>query len=214
MNEQELKSIWQSYDKKIEKILRINSQQLHAIQTEKAESEIRSFKRNHIIVMVLGVVWVLFLGFLLYNIRGNIYFTVSVGLIVLFNVFAVALYLRHIIILSRINIAESITDAQRKLTLVHTSYSQVGRVLLLQTPLYCTFYYSDTLIQQAGILFWSIQAVIVPSLTALSIYLFMKLSHKNKSDNWVKRVDRLFGATNLEQASTFLQEIEEFKREN
>ena len=147
MNEQELKSIWQSYDKKIDKILEINKQQLQAIQTQKAETNIQSFKRNHTIVMVLGSVWVLFLGFLLYNIRHNIYFTISVGLIMLFNVFAVALYLRHIIILGQINIAESITETQRKLALVHTSYSQVGRVLLLQTPLYCTFYYSDALIQ-------------------------------------------------------------------
>ena len=34
MNEADLKSIWHSYDKKIEKILQINVQQLHAIQTQ------------------------------------------------------------------------------------------------------------------------------------------------------------------------------------
>ena len=110
MNESELRSIWQSQDKKIEKILQINKKQLFAIQSEKAESKIRSFKRSHTIVMVLGIVWVLFLGFLLYHAHDNIYFTVSVALILLFNVFAVVLYLRHIIILNQINIAESITD--------------------------------------------------------------------------------------------------------
>ncbi len=214
MNEADLKSIWHSYDKKIEKVLQINMQQLYAIKTQKAESKIQSFKMNHTIVMVLGIVWVLFLGFLLDHTRNNIYFTISVGLIMLFNVFAVALYLRHIIILSQINIAESIIEAQRKLVLVHTSYSQVGRVLLLQTPLYCTFYYSDALIQHGGVLFWSIQAVIVPSLTALSIYLFRKLSHKNPSDNWVKRCDRFFGSEKLRKAMSFLSEMEEYKREN
>jgi len=214
MHEQELKSIWQSYDKKIEKILQINKQQLHAIQTGKAESKIQSFKRNHVIVMVLGIVWVIFLGFLLYHTPDNIYFTVSIGLIMLFNIFAVALYLRHIIILNQINIAESITEAQRKLALVHTSYSQVGRVLLLQTPLYCTFYYSDALIEHGGTLFWSIQAVVVPSLTAFSIYLFSKLSHQNPSDNWVKRSDKFFGSEKLHRAMSFLQEIEDYKKEN
>ena len=214
MNEQELKSIWQSYDKKIDKILEINKQQLQAIQTQKAETNIQSFKRNHTIVMRLGSVWVLFLGFLLYNIRHNIYFTISVSLIMLFNVFAVALYLRHIIILGQINIAESITETQRKLALVHTSYSQVGRVLLLQTPLYCTFYYSDALIQHGGILFWSIQAVVVPSLTVLSIFLFRKLSNKNQANNWVKRSDKFFGSEKLRKASAFLQEIEAYKKEN
>jgi hypothetical protein len=214
MNEQELKSIWQSYDKKIDKILEINKQQLHAIKIQNAEVSIDSFKRNHAIVMTLGMVWVLFLGFLLYNARNNIYFTVSVGLILLFNVFAVALYLRHIIILSQINIAESITETQRKLALVHTSYSQVGRVLLLQTPLYCTFYYSDALIQHGGTLFWTIQAVVVPTLTVISIYLFKKLSQKNVADNWVNRSDKFFGSEKLQKAISFLNEIEEYKKES
>jgi len=214
MNEQELKNIWKSYDKKIDKIIEINKQQLSAIQTQKAESNVQSFKWNHTIVMVLGIVWVLFLGFLLYNNHHNIYFTVSVGLILLFNVFAAALYLRHIIILSQINIAESVIETQHKLALVHTSYRQVGRVLLLQTPLYCTFYYSDALIQHGGSLFWSIQAVVVPSLTALSIYLFTKLSNKNQSDNWLKRSDKFFGSEKLRKAISLLNEIERFKKEN
>ncbi len=213
MNESDLKNIWQSYDKKIDKILEINKQQLNAIQTKNAESKIQSFKRSHIIVMLLGIAWVLFLGFLIYNTRGNIYFTVSVGLIMLFNVFAVALYLRHIIILSQIDIAASITETQRKLALVHTSYSQVGRVLLLQTPLYCTFYYSDELVNNGGTLFWTIQAIVVPSLTVFSIYLFRKLSHKNQSDNWVKRSDKFFGSEKLRKAMDSLKELEEYKSE-
>ena len=214
MDEQELKNIWHTYDKKIDKIIQINKDQLRTIQTEKAESKIHSFKKNHIIVMLLGIVWVLFLGFLLYHTHDNIYFTISVGLIMLFNVFAVVLYLHHIIILSQINIAESITETQRKLALVHTSYNQVGRVLLLQTPLYCTFYYSDALIQNGGVLFWTIQAIVVPALTILSIYLFKKLSNKNASDNWVKRSDRFFGSEKLKMAMESLSELEEFKREN
>ena len=214
MNESDLKNAWKLYDKKLDRLLEVNFQQLKAVQTQKAESKIESFKKNHTIVMVLGIVWVLFLGFLLYHTRDNIYFTISVALIMLFNIFAVALYLRHIIILSQINTAESITETQRKLALVHTSYSQVGRVLLLQTPLYGTFYYSEALVQHGGTLFWSIQAVIVPSLTALSIYLFRKLSDKNQSDNWVKRADKLFGSEKLRKASEFLQEIEAYKKEN
>ncbi len=214
MNESDLKNAWKLYDKKLDRLLEVNFQQLKAVQTQKAESKIESFKKNHTIVMVLGIVWVSFLGFLLYHTRDNIYFTISVGLIMLFNIFAVALYLRHIIILNQINIAESITETQRKLAQVHTSYSQVGRILLLQTPLYCTFYYSEALVQHGGTLFWSIQAVIVPALTALSIYLFRKLSDKNQSDNWVKRSDKFFGAEKLRNAIAFLNEIEEFKKEN
>ena len=56
MNESELRSIWQSQDKKIEKLLQINKQHLFAIQSEKAESKIRSFKRSHTIPSTITIV--------------------------------------------------------------------------------------------------------------------------------------------------------------
>ncbi|MDO9256016.1 MAG: hypothetical protein Q7U54_10925 [Bacteroidales bacterium] len=213
MNELDLKNAWQSYDRKLDRLLEVNFQQLKDIQSIKAESKINSFKKSHIFVMLLGVAWVWLLGFLVYHTKDNPYFTISVGVIMLFNVFAVVLYFRHIIILSSINIAESIIETQRKLTLVYTSYVQVGRVLLLQTPLYCTWWYTEELVQHGGFIFWTIQAVIVTSFTAIAIYLFRKLSLKSKSGNWVKRTDKFFGAEKLQKAIAFLDEIEEFKKE-
>jgi hypothetical protein len=214
MNEEELKKIWQGHDQKIDKIMQINKDQLKTVQSKKAESKIRSFKRNHIAVALFGVVWILFLGFILYHAHSNIFFTVSLSMIILFNVFAVALYFRHILMLNKIDIAGSITATQIKLIEVQDSYSQVGRVLLLQTPFYCTWWYSEELIRNGDVLFWSIHLTILALLTTLAIYLFIKLSNKNKSDNWIKRVDKMFGSEKLQQASTFLQEIEDYKKED
>jgi hypothetical protein len=213
MNEEELKRIWQGHDQKIDKILQINKEKLKAVQSKKAETKIRSFKRNHIAVMLFGVVWILFLGFILYHAHSNIFFTASLSTILLFNVFAVALYFRHIQMLNKIDISESITTTQTKLIEVQDSYSQVGRVLLLQTPFYCTWWYSEDLVRNGGVLFWSINLTILASLTALSVYLFVQLSNK-KSENWVKRVDKMFGTEKLQQASSFLQEIEDYKKED
>lgn len=213
MEELDLKNAWQSYDKKLDQLLEVNFQQLKELKTLKAKSKISSFKRDHIFVMLAGVAWVCFLGFFLYFIRGNTYFSISVGLIFLFNVFAVALYLRHIIILSQINFTDSITETQHKLVQVYTSYVQVGRVLLLQTPFYCTWWYTEELVQNGGLAFWTIQFVIVALLTGLAVYMFRKLSLKNKSGNWVKRTDKFFGSEKLQNAIAFLDEIKEFKKE-
>jgi hypothetical protein len=213
MNELDLKNAWQLYDRKLDHLLEVNFQQLKDIQSIKAESKINSFKRSHILVMLLGVAWIWFLSFLVYHTKDNPYFTISVGLITLFNVFAVVLYLRHIIILNSINIADSIIETQRKLAQVYTSYVQVGRVLLLQTPLYCTWWYTEELVQHGGFIFWIIQALIVTSFTGIAIYLFSKLSLKNKSGNWVKRTDKFFGTEKLQNAIAFLSEIEAFKKE-
>lgn len=208
MNEAELKNIWQAYDQKIEKILAINKQQLHAIQTQKADAKIQSFKKNHLAAMLLGVVWILFLVFLVYHTLDNIYFTISVGIIILFNIFAVLLYLRHIVILNQIDIAGSIAETQLKLVKVYTSYTQVGRVLLLQAPFFCTFWYTDELVRNGGVLFWSINLPIVAFFTWLSIYLFRKLSFKNPSGKWLKISNKHFGAEKLRRAMEFLKELE------
>ncbi|MBK6263947.1 hypothetical protein JKA74_02770 [Marivirga sp. S37H4] len=214
MNESELKNIWKSYDSKIEKVLAINKQQLHELQSEKAGSKIQSFIRNHILVMLLGLVWIFFLSFLVYHTRDNIYFTISVGAIILFNVFAVLLYLRHIIILSQIDISESITATQQKLAQVYTSYTQAGRVLLLQAPFFCTWWYTEELVQNGGVVLWSIQIVVVAFFSFLAIYLFRKLSMKNPSDKWRKLSNKHFGAEKLQKAMDFLKEIEDYKKED
>jgi hypothetical protein len=214
MNEAELKSIWQSYDKKIEMILEINKRQLYALQTEKAESKIRSFVKGHTAVMILGIVWIIFLSFLVYHSLDKFYFSLSVSLLIVFNIFAVIAYIRHIAILTSVSIEESITETQRKISLVRTSDNLVGRILLLQTPLYCTWWYTEDLVQNGCVFFWTVNAIIVGLFTAASIFLFIKLSPNNQSARWLRWTNKYFGSEKLTKASEFLQEIEEFKKEN
>jgi hypothetical protein len=214
MNELELKTIWQSYDKKIDRILEINKQQLYALQTEKAESKIRSFIKGHTATMLLGIIWIAFLAFLVYHSLDKVYFSVSVGLLIVFNIFAVIAYIRHIAILSSVTITESITETQKKIALVRTSDNLVGRILLLQTPLYCTWWYTEDLMQNGGVFFWTVNAIIVALFTAVAIFLFIKLSPTNQSAKWIRWTDKFFGSEKLIKASEFLKEIEEYKKEN
>ncbi len=214
MNEAELKSIWQSYDKKIDQILEINKQQLYSLQTEKAGSKIRSFIKGHTIAVLMGIVWVIFLAFLVYHSLNKFYFSLSVSLLIVFNIFAVIAYIRHIAILTSVNIEESITETQRRIALVRTSDNLVGRILLLQTPLYCTWWYTEDLVQHGGVFFWIVNGIIVGLFTAAAIFLFYKLSPHNKSNKWKRWTDKFFGSEKLIKASEFLQEIEEYKKEN
>jgi hypothetical protein len=213
MKESELKNMWQAYDKKIDKTVQINKEQLKAIQTAKVESTIKSFRKGHVIVMILGFIWIALLSFLVLNSLDKTYFAISVALLVVFNLFAVAAYLRHIIILSSVNIAESVTETQRKVALVRTSDNLTGRILLLQTPLYCTWWYTDELVKNGGLLFWSIQFIVVGLLTFAAIFLFVKLSPSNTSSKWLERTDRFFASEKLKKASELLTEIEEYKKE-
>jgi hypothetical protein len=181
--------------------LAINKQQLYALQTEKAESKIRSFTKGHAAAVVLGIVWIGFLSFLVYHSLDKFYFSLSLSLLILFNVFAVIAYIRHIAILTSVSIEESITETQRK-------------IALLQTPLYCTWWYTEDLVQNGSEFFWTVNAMVVGLFSAAAIFLFIKLSYSNPSAKWLRWTDKYFGSEKLAKASEFLTEIEEYKKEN
>ena len=131
----------------------------------------------------------------------------------LFNIFAVAAYIRHLALLDQINIADSITQTQQKLSRIQASLNNVGRILILQAPLYCTFYYSDEMVAHAGTLFWLIQFVVVTFFVVVSVYLYRTLTMKNMHRKWVRRIMESFGGKTLMRAMEFVNEIEEYKME-
>ncbi|MGY0035348.1 hypothetical protein [Pedobacter sp. NJ-S-72] len=188
MEEQDIKQLWQSYDRKLEKSLALNYRIIREMQTDKAVAKINLFQRNQVLGVIFGILWIAILGFLVYYGRSNPYFTISIGLIMLFNIFAVAAYIRHLALLDQINIADSITQAQQKLSRIQASLNNVGRILILQAPLYCTFYYSDEMVAHAGTLFWGIQLVVVTFFVVVSVYLYRTLTMKNMHRKWVRRI--------------------------
>jgi hypothetical protein len=213
MEELDIKQLWQAYDAKLERSLQLNQKIIKEIQTQKAESNINAFKRNQVAGVVVGILWVLFLVF--WTIVGyrNIYFAGSMGLIALFNIFAVATYIRHLALLSQVNITDSITDAQQKLATIQSSLNNSGRIMILQAPLWCTFWYNQQLVEHGGATFWLINLAVVSFFVILSVYLYQKLTYKNIHIKWVKAFIEGFGGKKLIKAMEFLNDIEEYKTE-
>ncbi|SHM02025.1 hypothetical protein [Mucilaginibacter sp. OK098] len=213
MEELDIKQLWQAYDAKLERSLQLNQKIIKEIQTQKAESNINAFKRNQVAGVVIGILWILFLVF--WTIVGyrNIYFAGSMGLIALFNIFAVATYIRHLALLSQVNITDSITGAQQKLATIQSSLNNSGRIMILQAPLWCTFWYNQQLVDHGGATFWLINLAVVSFFVILSVYLYQKLTYKNIHIKWVKAFIEGFGGKKLIKAMEFLNDIEEYKAE-
>src|ERR1700761_7114832 len=115
MEELDIKQLWHAYDLKLVQSLRLNQQIMRELQTQKVEDNIGAFKRNQVAGLVIGILWIAVLAFFALHARGNIYFAGSIGLIAMFNIFAVAAYIRHLALLDGMDITDSITDAQQKL---------------------------------------------------------------------------------------------------
>ena len=211
MEESAIRQLWQEYDRKLEINLQLNYKILREIQTRKYKDHIGSFRINQVIGVVTGILWVLLLVFLATHHAGNIYFAISLGGIALFNVFAVAAYIRHLVMLDRVNIADNITAAQQKLAAIQASLNNVGRILVLQTPFYCTFWYSPALVEHGGTWFWVINLSILSLSIILSVYLFRTLTYENIHRQWVRVFIESLGGRKLTKAMEFLQEIEAYK---
>lgn len=222
MNDIELKNLLESYNHKIEeaKVLNLQSWALNlqcfeTIQKQKAKSKLRSLMNFKIFVVILGVAWILFLGYLfLHSLEmSKIFFLVSSGAIMVFTFIAIIAYLYHLILISRINNSENIIKAQETITRLQLSTINVTKILFLQLPFYCTFWWSARLITSSFLSFWLISFPIALLFAFASIWLYRNISLKNVNKKWFRVLFNTPEWTSLLEANHFLEEINDFKKE-
>jgi hypothetical protein len=213
MEDISFKELWKAQDEKLEKSMRLNLFLLESMQKQKAESKLSSLARFKGWAVALGILWVALLGLLIYgNQLQNIYFTVSIGAIMLFNIAAVVIYIKHIAIIRGMDYSQSITQTQEKLSKLQASTFTL-RFLLLQTPFYSTWFWSDEMIRAADMKFWLISVPIALGFTLLSIWLYRNLTLSNMHKKWVRSL--IMGTpehASIIKAQDFLHEINEFKK--
>ena len=222
MEDIELKNIWKQYDQQIaeSKAWNLQSWALHLqcvemVQNQKAASKLNSLTRFKGWAVVLGVLWVLFLGILIYgNHFTNLYFGISVSAIFLFTLYAVVIYIKHIILINRINYDGSITDTQQKLARLESSTIDSTRIMWLQMPFYTTWFWHSSWIEFSGLKFWLTSFPVTLCFTFLAIYLYRNIRAENLHKKWVRAL-MMAGPEykSVIQAAGFLKEITAFKKE-
>src|SRR3954470_23755826 len=124
MDDNELKSIWKDYDRRLEQARVLNMQSwalnlqcFEMLQRQKMKSKLGRLTAIKIIMLVLGLLWTCFVGFLfIHSLEwSKIFFVTSCGAIFLFNLYALIAYTRHIVLIRQINNSDTIVQAQAKL---------------------------------------------------------------------------------------------------
>lgn len=207
-----LKNLWKAQDEKLDRAMKLNLFILESMQKQKAQSKLNSLARLKLVAVILGILWSLFLGILVYgNQLQNIYFTVSVGMILLITIAAIAIYIKHIVLIKEIDYSQSITDTQKKLAKLQASTFN-SRFILLQTPFYTTWFWSTEMIQASVIKFCLIAVPITLLFTVLTIWLYRNLTPLKMHKKWVSYLLKNDPEqVPVIQAQKFLNEIEEFK---
>ncbi len=222
MEDLELKNIWQSYDQKIAEAQVLNAQSwllnlrcFESIQQQKAQSKLNSLVRFKTRAVILGILLVLLLIFLIWaNHFENPYFAISMGAIAIFSLYAVIIYIRHIILIRQLNYEGKIIDTQKKMAVLQSSTFQSTRIMWLQMPFYTTWFWHSKWVFYTSIKFWFIAFPITLLFTLLAIFLYKNIRMENMHKRWVRSL-MMTGPEykNLLKSMEFLNEIEEFKKD-
>ncbi len=215
MEDMELKLLWQSYDAKLEKSLALNVKNMEEIHKLKAISALRGFKGTRWLGIVFGILWVLFIGFLIFNSLelSKIFFVLSASIHLVVSVVAVIVYIKHLNLIDQFDNSQTVLEAQEKLMVLNASNLKVLGLLLLQLPVFSTFYITFDWIRDDPQSFWLIQMPVVVIQALMGIWCYRNLDEKNRDKKWFKWFMRKGEFGSITKALAFLQEIETYKKE-
>jgi hypothetical protein len=214
METQELKNAWNASDKNLEKLWSLNMRCIEMVQTQKAKSKLNLLAIFKSAAVLLGILYVLLLGILVYgNHFKNLYFTFSIGVIMVINAVTIAVYIKHIVLIRQINYSESIIDAQKKLAELQTSTINIGRILWLQLPFWSTWFWNSKWIMNNSVNFLLTAFPIALFFAFVAVWLFKNISLKNSNKKWFRILFSSTEWTSVTKAIAFISEIDEFKKD-
>lgn len=192
MNELELKNMWNSYQEKLNSSIMDNKKMNSEIIKLKSQNLLNSMKPITLFAIVIGVLWVISIGTMVFNLMIYQYENVSKFFLfsalgqILITIAAIVLYLYKWVKIQNIDFSEPILTTQKKLSDLSHSTLWVTKILFLQLPLWTTFYLSDTMLKNSNFYLLFLQAFIFILFSGLSIWLFFNIKIENKDKKWFK----------------------------
>jgi hypothetical protein len=220
MNEIELKSIWQSYQSKIEQTLAINKQNTDEILKMKVHSLLSSMKPIKIFTLIAGLVWSIPLAFMLINVfifsysEVSLFFLYSASIQVLLTLIATIMYIYQLNLIYNIDFSTPILTMQERLAKLKISTLWAARILFLQLPVWTTFYLTRSTLMEGNTLLLLLQGLVTFLFAYAGIWLFINIDYKNRGKKWFQLIFKGREWTPLMQSMELLSQIEEYKIEN
>lgn len=190
MNENELKSLWQTTNKKLENSLLLNTKNIEDITRLKIQNFLSTMKPIKIFTLVVGIIWVIVIGGVLGSIflqgfsNVNLYFFCSATMQVLLTIIAIAVYVYQLDLIHKIDFSEPILVIQEKLSKLKVSTLNVTRILFLQLPFWTTFYWNEEMLVNGNLFLWILQGIITLTFAYLSVWLFFNIKYENRNKKW------------------------------
>jgi hypothetical protein len=216
MNENEFKKLWQTSNEMLEKNCAINKSISEDIAHLKTYNLIGTMKPIKIFTILIAMIWVGIGAFLLSNIyihaftEANKFFLFSATIQVGLTAIALFMYLYQTIQIYSIDITEPILKTQKTLLKLKTSTLWVARIMFLQLPVWTTFWWNESMINEWNLFQWSITAGVTLLSTITALWLFFNIKLEKSDTRWFKLIFKGNEWTPLIKSIELLNLIEDY----
>lgn len=217
MNELELKKLWQTTNDRLDENLILSKRNSEDIVGMKVYGIIGSMKPIKFFALLIGVFWVGVGGTALSSIylnsfsEANKIFLFSASFQVGLTAIALLVYLYQLITIYHVDITDPVIRTQEKLLNLKMSTLWVARILLLQLPVWTTFWWNETMLNEWGVLQWTISLFFTISFTAIAIWLFFNIKYENRNKKWFQLIFSGKEWTPLMTSMKLLEQVEDYK---
>ena len=220
METSDIKNIWKSHDDLLDRSMKLNILCLEIIQSQKSKSGLKPLLFLRIFETIVHIVIAFFLGSILIEVSSNINIAILLAVVLMFVIYSLILCIRQIVIIVQINYSDSVTDIQKKLTLLQTHILDYFKLVFLVIPFWFVYpvlglyLFADVDVISALPKEWWIGNIIVSSIfTFLSIYAYTQVSYKNMNKKWVRFFINNAGGKSVTKAIQFLNVLDRFEEE-
>jgi hypothetical protein len=192
MNDTDLKYLWQIGNEQIAISQKSDKSSLDNLTKRNVSHFLSSMKPIKIFTLLVGLLWVLGIGYVLLKLTINaydqvsLYFLYSAYFQVMITAMAVILYIFQLITLYSIDFDKPVIILQKKLINLKISTLNITRILMLQLPFWTTFYWNEGMFKNGTLALFIIQGTVTMSFTYLAIWLFLNLKFENADKWWFK----------------------------
>ncbi|MCP9750951.1 hypothetical protein [Ferruginibacter sp. HRS2-29] len=184
--------LWKNYDSRLEESITLNKKNAVEILKLKTKSALTSMRPVKLFATIVGILWVLAGTIILSSLaihafdRISLFFFFSAALQVLITAIAIAIYIYQVILISRVDIGEPVLTTQKTLTSLTASSLWVAKILILQLPLWTTFYITSYCMQNSGLLYYLINGACTAIFTFAAGWLFFNIRFENRDKKWFR----------------------------
>ena len=216
MEDIEIINLWKSYNKKLDESLVLNRKNTEEITKLKVRSFLASMKPLKVFTILLGLLWVGFVDILIFNLFhiASPFFLISAAIQVLLTKLAIGIYLYQLILIHQVVIDAPIIETQEKVARLKTSTLWITRLLFLQLPVWTSFYWNKSMLENWNMWLYALQFVITSASIYLAVWLLFNIKFENRDKRWFRFLFNGIEWSPVIKSMELLSQIDEYRHEN